>query len=275
MLFRSWQNDGNGSGSTPAGSVDNFYIRELTPVNYFCGFDDPVENAKWRLNNHVSCTNKWVIGSADYNVGPASLYISSDNGVTAGYVNREGWVTAVREFVLEAGESYDVSFDWKCYGENNMDHMYVCWVTDTTLNIGSNANSSLPNWIAPNAKNVLPERADTIQMVRSASWKTGTFKVNGTGKPARLVFFWKNNGSNIYEPGGVIDNVQLTNRCCPAPENLQADLFGTEVTLTWDGDPNGNYEVMYRNAYTDKDAAWNVLTNQTSPCQFTVTEKGR
>ena len=73
----------------------------------------------------------------------------------------------------------------------------------------------------------------------------------------------------------MIDNVQLTNRCCPAPENLQADLFGTEVTLTWDGDPNGNYEVMYRNAYTDKDAAWNVLTNQTSPCQFTVTEKGR
>ena len=46
-----WQNDANGTGSTPAGAVDNFYIRELTPTNYFCGFDDPVENAKWQLRS--------------------------------------------------------------------------------------------------------------------------------------------------------------------------------------------------------------------------------
>ena len=43
-----WKNDGNSVGVNPAGGVDNFYIREVSELNYYCGFDDPVENARDR-----------------------------------------------------------------------------------------------------------------------------------------------------------------------------------------------------------------------------------
>ena len=42
---------------------------------YFCGFEDPVENANWVLSNGVN-VNQWIIGSAISREGQKSLYIS-------------------------------------------------------------------------------------------------------------------------------------------------------------------------------------------------------
>ena len=58
------------------------------PHTYYCDFESAAENANWILNKsgNASLTwdNKWAIGSAVASLGEQSMYVSSDDGVTAG-----------------------------------------------------------------------------------------------------------------------------------------------------------------------------------------------
>ena len=137
-----------------------------------------------------------------------------------------------------------------------------------------NANTSIPSWSRSSSKAVNPGfTTDSKQMVRSSTWKSANFSVIGTGKPARLVFLWVNNASKNMLPGGVIDNIQIYSRNCPKPEDVNINLMGTAVTMTWSG-TGSNYEILYHNDYGTDDT-WFTLSGQTSPAQFTLPEKGR
>ncbi len=100
----------------------------LTPLPYFCGFETEEDMDGWILKNvENSNTNKWVVGNATAFKGEKSLYISGDNGITAGYNNISTGVAAYKEFSLEADFSY-IAFDWKGLGDRRYDKLYVCWV---------------------------------------------------------------------------------------------------------------------------------------------------
>ena len=210
---------------------------------YQCGFDDPVENAQWTLRSNSNCLNKWIIGSADYNIGPSALYVWPGSGNSVGYTNSEGWITAFRTIVLPANELCDVTFDWKCLGDEGLDYAYVCWVTDTLQVIGSNSNTTIPNWVASTAKTVSSISANGKEMVKSSIWRSAKFTVMGTGKPAKLVFFWINDARTNFNPGAVIDNIMIKSTECSEPTDFNVITDDNNIILTWDSLIN-NCEVM-------------------------------
>ena len=62
---------------------------QVINVPYQFGFEkDDSEINNWTLNSGSRgnyCTDKWVVGNLEYNEGYQSLYISSDEGLSAKY----------------------------------------------------------------------------------------------------------------------------------------------------------------------------------------------
>ena len=266
-----WRNNGNGIGSSPGGCVDNLYISRCSDMGYFHDFSDSTENNYWIINNGPSFMNRWCIGSADYASAHSSLYVSADSGVTSGYGNSASLVTAYREFLLADNVVLDVSFDWKCYGEMKQNYIHAYWVTDTTILLYSTHTVSALNALQPYAVDV----NKGTQMRGAIGWRSGSFVVNGDGRPARLLFLWRNNDVNNYLPGGVIDNIEITDRNCARPTGLNVTVSGKQATLHWNSNGSSNYEVIYRNHFMNKDAPFIVLQNQSSPCVINGLEQGR
>ena len=233
-----------------------------------------MENAQWTLRSNSNCLNKWIIGSADYNIGPSALYVWPGSGNSVGYTNSEGWITAFRTIVLPANELCDVTFDWKCLGDEGLDYAYVCWVTDTLQVIGSNSNTTIPNWVASTAKTVSSISANGKEMVKSSIWRSAKFTVMGTGKPAKLVFFWINDARTNFNPGAVIDNIMIKSTECSEPTDFNVITDDNNIILTWDSLIN-NCEVMYRNTEVNFDASFITIQNQSSPCTIPNLPKGR
>ncbi|MCQ2350118.1 MAG: hypothetical protein MJZ98_06535 [Paludibacteraceae bacterium] len=242
-----WRND-NALATNPGACVDNIYVREITDLNYFCDFTDANEVANWHIQNHTSCVNKWYIGSAAYESPNKGLYISNDGGISNDYSDNSGWVTAYREFLLPPGVVCDVAFDWSCFGEADYDYLMCCWVTDTTVNISSNANTSLPTWANSSARSFGAN--NSRQLCGGLQWKHEVFQVQGTGAPTKLVFVWMNNANTHRIPPAAVDNIQISRRDCLPPSDLTATVTGSDINVTWTGDAT-TYDVWYRNSYTN------------------------
>lgn len=240
-----WRNN-NSLATTPGACIDNIYVREITDLDYFCDFNDPAEVANWHIQNHNSCVNKWYVGNAAYESPTHGLYISNDGGVSHNYANNSGWVTAYREFILPPNVTCDVAFDWYCTGETDYDYLMCCWVTDTTVNVSSNANTSLPTWANSSAKTFNNSR----QLCGGLQWKHETFQVLGTGNPIKLVFLWLNNANTARQVPAAVDNIQISRRDCEMPTNITATVNGSDINVTWTGTAN-TYDVWYRNTYSN------------------------
>ena len=104
---------------------------------YSCGFETMPETHMWTLLN--SPTNAWCVGTDAHSAGSKSLYISNDEGTTNAYTKTSGAASyACLSLELENTSDYEVSFDWRCYGENNYDFVRV-WIvpyeTELTGNV--------------------------------------------------------------------------------------------------------------------------------------------
>ena len=221
---------------------------------YFCGFEDPVENANWVMVNGNNYANDWAIGTAVANYGTHSMYVSHNQGANAAYLNSRGSTISYRTFTLPAGVRCIVDYDWMALG-NGTDQMYVCWVTDATENIHAwaNNNNGVPIGVLQFAKTW--NLTDTAH-VSFASWRHGSFEVVGSGTPQRLVFFWTSSQAGANNPGGCVDNVQISDKnACPKPSNVQFVESTTSLTdgyLTWRG-IGTSWDVRYKNS---NDTAW-------------------
>lgn len=198
-----------------------FAQQDPMPVNaqpYFCSFEEWTENVLWKFDSG-SNTSKWSIGNALSNYGDSALYVSTDNGLTAGYDAKAGYVSVYRDFVLGRGSSYEVSFEWINPSQGKM---YVCWF-DPTLVAGPYSGMSvmaLPAFVKNNKKpwssndGAVQVLGDTL-MNNSGHWQKGSFTVMGTGRTMRLLFFWMNdtgaasNANGLVKHGAGIDNVQI------------------------------------------------------------------
>lgn len=181
---------------------------------YFCSFEDAAENASW-MYDAGSNTSQWVIGSALSNYEANSLYISADGGATASYNATAGYVAAYRDFLLDRQQEYEVSFEWI---NPTQGKLYVCWLdpqsaaaqppySGTSVNaLPTYVRLSFRSWVAQGG-GVL---ADTL-MNNSGHWQKGSFTVQGTGRTARLLFFWMNDTGTACTTthGPAIDNVQV------------------------------------------------------------------
>lgn len=229
----------------------------VTAVPYFCGFEDPQENAAWVLNpgtpsiiNHANFVNKWTIGTAAKKQGYHGLYIcQNDDATEAMYAEKACFTYAYREFRLPAGE-YDLAFSWRCLGEFNADEITAYWMPASVRTNGGVVGNE-PAAVRP-YKLTLSTGARGDSLRGSSAWKyaQGTVRVTNPNTTYKLVFLWRNNADRTYNPGGCIDNVQIAKKplasdCNQIPKNVSATSNVGTLRITWDAVRGNTYDVLY------------------------------
>ena len=232
-------------------SIDDITLSKyIVDVDAYHDFTDNFENGlEWELANG-DLTNVWCLGTAAHNgVGTQGLYISNDGGTTNVYNNTSpSMVYAYKTFRLEAGY-HEFSYDWLANGEWTWDFLRVALVPET---VNLEASTSLPagltytqmpdGWIALDGG---------IQLGLTTEWQTvsNDIEVLEAGL-YKMVFAWRNDGSQGNNPPAAIDNVSVRQNSCIAPTNLfAANLTSHTADLSWTAMASINtYTVKYRMA---------------------------
>lgn len=226
----------------------------VTSLPYFCGFEQTSENANWVLNRRsgigssTPLPSNWTINTGAKHSGISGMYIyTTANGGTEQTAQYDGdhevFTVAEREFSLPAG-SYDLAFDWRCLGDSINDAIFVYWVP-SSISLTGRTTSMLPTNATPLSFN------GKTYLSGSASWVQNrtTVVVNGT-QSYKLIFAWRNNTTNTYNPSGCIDNVQLqvaemVTDCWKSVENITWTQGANEDVLSWTGSAGATYDVFY------------------------------
>ena len=237
----------NCDGTLSQNLVSVEFTTERTPaaLPYVYGFEDAVENANWVFANGTY-TNKWYIGSAVNHGGANALYISNDNGENNVYGTSASYVYAYREINFASAGDYIISFDWRAKGENSYgawDAMYAALVPHGTAcppasNITSSTNSLPTGYI--NVADVSQSYINTgafLWTYTDSYWQTSTMTIPiSTPGVYTLVFYWKNDGSGVYDPPAAVDNINIRALTCPAVDNLAVATSGitnNSAVITW------------------------------------------
>lgn len=227
-------------------------------VPYSLGFEEYEADmiADWHLNDGYDpsvTSEKWVIGSAIKSEGKRSLYISNDNGATCTFDSAFHTCMAYFDFTVPSGQ-YELSFDWRCLGS---DDAYMC----AGVGIAKQMTSMDCNYARAEWPDYIQGFAEPgLRMMRGSSrWQhvSVPFASNGT-RVYRLYFAWRNKNRDSI-PNAIaasIDNIQFTTRNCAKPANLDAEVIGDSVVVTWAGTA-AQYCVEYRRYGRSK---WSVQT---------------
>lgn len=217
-------------------------------TSFYDGFETPAEIQNWTLNHGPSgqsLTNKWFVSAYEPYMGDNCLIISSDNGATAVYADKKNTAVAYREYQLPPG-TYDLSFNWRCVGEDTKDALYACW-TPSSIDIKSSMAGmagTVNTYALKCGKN------NSIILNGSSQWleASATVTVAGSGTAPvsyRLYFIWDNNAAVNNAPSACVDNIQIASTACPKPTNISVNVTGNTARLSWLGN-SSSYEVQYR-----------------------------
>ena len=88
-----------------------------TTLPYFCGFENPEDTLGtygWKFEKRAKVGHTFAVGEAVHRMGSHAMYVSADNGATAGYsfTTSGSVVIAYKSFYLEKG-TYDLMFEYK------------------------------------------------------------------------------------------------------------------------------------------------------------------
>jgi len=243
--------------------------------NYSCDFEDEASRKRWILNPTANenidknLTNRWYIGAPGTNGKGTQygLYISDNQGASAHYTNNGCWVFAYDTISLDhlstAGD-YTLSFDYCGMGNvaSNFDGLYLLWIpmtdpdTGDSIKVMSNATSSGIPPVYENYVVTLQPKAGMDYINATATWKQCVVTIPNKkcdGKPHYLAFVWANTSAQAQQPGGMIDNIEISDtRPCDAPYGLTLNIQGTTCLLEWQGTAAA-YEVS---AYSYEEQTW-------------------
>ena len=205
-------------------------------INYSTGFETSTDTAGWVLLGG-SQTNKWAIGTAAHNAGSHGLYVSSDNGTSAGYSTSSiSFSYAYYQFTLSQAAALEIGFDWKCYGESSWDYIRVFLApASATLTPGQTPDGGTSAYSYSTAA----APADWIDVSNGklnydSNWQSLFATFNVSAGTWRLVFLWCNDGGGGSMPGGCIDNVSIVEPTCPRPSNLTfSGITSDSCTISW------------------------------------------
>ena len=226
-------------------------------VPYSMGFElgDSAKLSQWRLNDGADlsiCKERWVIGTAVKTEGKRSLYISYDEGATCTFDTVWNTSYAYFDFTIPSGQ-YELSFDWRCLGG---DETYMC----AAVGIAKQMTSMDCNYERAEFPDYIQSFAESgYRVMRGCSrWQhvSVPFASNGT-RVYRLYFAWRNKNRDSKLPNPVsacVDNIQITTRNCAKPANLEAEVVGDSVVVTWTG-TSAQYCIEYRRYGREK---WSV-----------------
>ena len=221
-------------------SVMTFLTPNTTPatVPYICSFEDPDENALWAFVQNGQ-TNQWYIDSAVVTLDGStySMYISADSGATNSYNNNATSVSwAYRDIQFTDANEFELSFDWRGYGESNYDYLRVYIGNPVPLMAGDNTSPAGATLLGQ-----LNQSSDWIH----ASYSLGSAYSNTT---KRLFFVWKNDAIFGDDPASAIDNINVTAVACAQPVNLTVismDTTSATISFTPNGSDGDTWELMY------------------------------
>ena len=241
--------------------------------NYSCDFESEASRSRWVMNRTANATvdknlkNRWYIGEPGTNGKGTKygLYVSDNQGQTAHYSNNSCWVIAYDTIALDhlsTANDYTLSFDYCAMGNSDFDGIYVMWIpmTDTkgdSIKVMSNSTSS--GYVPYEYENyvlVLQPKAYMYNVNGTQTWRQCVVNIPNSqcdGKPHYLAFAWANTSLPPMQPGGMVDNIMITDtRLCDEATNLQLTIQGTTSLLSWKGTAT-EYEVT---AYSYETNEW-------------------
>lgn len=241
FYVRSDCEDGSFSGWAGPFSFSTTQIPVTLP--YLYNFDNPLIN-EFSISNGTQ-TNKWIVGNAVSNSPNYSLYITDDDGLNNNYNNTSASIVhAYRDIQFPATTplgTISVSFDIKVGGQNISDYVRV-WLVPTSY--VPTPGTSISNF---NSGGVL--LSENLSLL--SEWTTQNIVIDSdtyANTAQRLIFEWRNDGSNGVAPGAAIDNINIKAETCAAPTALTlTDATQSSVILSWTApDPApSNYDYYY------------------------------
>lgn len=206
--------------SSWAGPASFTTLMEVTSVGN--SWTETFENSpQWAFANNA---NAWVVGTATNHGGTHSLYISNDGGSSNSYSIGSIQISYARKLLSFGGGQYNVSYDWKGYGEGSYDYLRV-WLApasatftagvlpDGSTSSYSYMSSSPSGWISLDGGSKLNVSSDWQTHLATPSVSAGNYY---------LVFMWANDGSGGTQPPAAVDNISITK--CSGTVNITANV---------------------------------------------------
>lgn len=261
-------------------------------VPYQCSFEDDTEiQQMWTLNpNTLNANDQWVVGGATYSDGVQSLYISNNDGLTTKYGDKPNVVIAYQTIRFPQRGSYNISFDWKCIGDESKVKLYVCIIPEQWLNTGlyndNKGSYGLLDCVSESTglftnRNVLSRMSKltdgtNVYESLSGSKKWQNYSIRGDGANPEtsisissanlnsnfiLAFIWANNNTeeDSCRMGACIDNIQIASATIKKPTDMSAEMHCEDSTLvvSWKSNsPIHDLEIKNVNSQT-----WSKFTN--------------
>lgn len=148
--------------------------------------------------NGAAAANKWYVGTATFNAGARSAYISNNGGTNNTYTLNDPRVQHMyRDIVFPAGQpNITISFNWKNVAESCCDYVRVHLVPTTTT---------------PAAGTLLTTGFVTGNLNSQSTWQTftGQLPCTAAGTTMRLVFTFRCDGSLGTQPPPAVDNISV------------------------------------------------------------------
>ena len=258
------------SGVAPSRRATFTTANRYYSLPFSCDFEDTTVNNAWTISNG-SVDNKWVIGTAEHNLGTHALYISDNNGTSSSYSGALETVYSYVDLMFDTIGQYAYSFDWKCNGESSFDYLRVALVSGSESLVGgattptSFSSTSLPSgWISLDGN---------TKLNLSSTWTTQSGTVNvSTPGVYHMVFAWHNDGSVYNTPAACVDNVEIMRLSCSSPLNItSSNLSQNGATISWTEPGNASqWEYQFgNNAPVVVSNAQAVLTGLSASTQYT------
>ena len=258
-----------------------------TISNYFCDFEDEVQNLTWHFPANPSNSHHWTIGEAINNGGKRSLYVRPNDLDTTTYVNTPAFVYAYTDITLaKSSEKYTLSFDWIAAGYTlgATDGLYVFWVPDKddlgdSIYISDQTTFMLSPTLKAYALPLNPAMTCPDSLCGKSTWQAWISEKTSVtdsriagGRHRRLVFAWRNGTGGPVNPAACIDNIAIVDsRACGATTDLTVSTLGEDsLVMDWKGEAN-SYEV---GCYSYEKKSWQVVRVDTTHYVYTDVPEG-
>lgn len=236
------------------------------PIPFFANFNNVALDTVWTFNNALTQTNHWFIGALGAMNTGRGMYVSADNGLTAGYDGAIQSASIVSTMVnFDFSPSFTLSFNWQGKGSPTADRLNV-YLLPLSYEIDSLAIFAPP----------VEYKINTTILNNADTWKFASINLNSSYSNTikRLAFVWENNDISSGwnpPPGGKIDNISITATNCGFPYDLTLDYLsqnGQEAYISWTNPPtnNNSYVIKYKEHLS---STWIQISTQSNP--FTLT----
>lgn len=212
-----------GEGHSNWSEVADFWTT-TTPatVPYTQTFEDnDADRANWVLFNNGQ-PNYFMYGNIPGSTTGKALMITQ-NGSTNTYLTQVGdnltshystvWAYRDLEFPTTSAYGYQLTLNWKCYGEVDFDfgELFIGNATEVT---NFERNENIPGYTDVNTAHYTPTGLTKLdRYVNKSQIQTGTYIIpaeNVAGTVKRLYFLWTNDSLSGAETPLAIDNINIT-----------------------------------------------------------------